>query len=103
MSGAAVLMLAAFALGLAALAELLRGVDLSRAPGSALPALPARLAALAVRLQLAPRLARAGAPAWLTVPVLMWLKGATALALRIRRGARCSRALFRACSCAELL
>jgi len=73
-------MLAALALGLAALAELLRGVELSRAPGSALPALPARLAALAERLQLAPRLARAAAPAWLTVPVLMWLKGATALA-----------------------
>ena len=70
------LMLASLALGVAALAEILRGAEPSRSPGSDLPALPARLAPLAVRLQLAPRLARAAAPPWLTVPVLMWLKAA---------------------------
>ncbi len=80
MSGAAMLMLAALALGAAALAELLRGAGLARSPGSVLPALPSRLAPLAERLQLAPRLARAAAPAWLTVPALMWLKAGTALA-----------------------
>ena len=80
MSGAALLLLAALALAAAAVADLLRGADLSRAPGSALPALPERLASAAERLQLAPRLAQAAAPSWLTVPALMWLKAATATA-----------------------
>lgn len=76
MSGAAMLMLAALALGLAAAAELVRGLDLGAARGAVLPE---RLARFAERLQLAPRLARAGAPEWLTVPGLMSFKAATAL------------------------